>query len=468
VEYRKHVCNANKFTRTGYKYYLMIDLSRKSIVSKFLDGLLLNILLRLKGVVYIPILVTFFSKSDIGLLTLWQSIASLLMGIYLLNMPDSANRVILNYDKNNEKKLVTETISSIFTVSFIVFFIVTVLVLLAYYVFPIKQESDYFIEVLLLLVLSNILSKLSIFTFQIFQKTKLIVKTQLLIEYSSLGVVTAGVFLLEVQDIKFVIFTYVLISLVVSFYLFRLLYREYRFRIEINSKILKKILKVSIFLLPNAYALVIIQNSDYLMIKYFLSLVEVGEYSFAFSLSSVVSGLSMAITFFWYSTAVYANEDQITKMLNTINMYMPMLLLVLIFVYYLSTKEIISLINSDYLSVFHVVQVLIIGLYCNIYIQVLSGALYARHKESTILFSVLFGAITNLVLNYYLIQKYGLLGGALATTLAYIFILLIQYNSIRKVLIKIDTWKNNLMMTAVMFISLLFVTFNFLKGILWI
>ena len=45
-----------------------ISLDSKSLFNKFSHGLVLNILLKIKGVIYIPLLVNFISKEDANLI----------------------------------------------------------------------------------------------------------------------------------------------------------------------------------------------------------------------------------------------------------------------------------------------------------------------------------------------------------------------------------------------------------------
>lgn len=437
-----------------------IDLSKKNLLSKFFDGLFLNILLRIKGVIYLPILVNFFSKNDIGMISLWQSISSLLMGLYLLNIPDSSNRVILNYKKINSNQKIIETISTIFSFSFIMYFIISIILTVLYYYFFGNNKNEFF-EILLLLLFSNIVSKLSLFIFQIFQKSKLIIKTQLIIEYGSLLIVLFQIYFVQIENIKYVILTYIFVSIIAGFFLFIKLHEYYAYTFFLSFDILKKLLKISLFLLPNMYALIFIQNSDFIMIKYYWSLVEVGEYSFAYSIGSVVSGLSMAVTFFWYSSVVYADDNLLSKMINKINAYMPILLFCIILFYYFATLPIINLINLSYIGVNSTIQILIIGFFINIYIQILSGVLYAKGKEKLILSSVMTGLIVNLILNFLLIPTYGIVGAGLATTIAYLTIFIIQYIYINRIFTNLRTIRNNIYFISLMVISIFYITNNF-------
>lgn len=436
-----------------------IDLSKKNLIYKFLDGLFLNILLRLKGIIYLPILVNFFSKSDIGMISLWQSTASLLAGLYLLSIPDSSNRVILEYKKDNNTQKIIETISTIFTFSFAMYFIVSIILSIVYFSF-FNNQKDRFFEILLLLLFSNIINKLAIFVFQIFQQSKVIIKTQLIIEYGSLLIVILGIYFMQIENIQYVIFTYIFVSLSVGAFLFIRLHGIYAYGFLLKFDILKNLLKISIFLLPNMYALAIIQSSDFLFIKYYWTLTEVGEYSFAYSIGSIISGLSMAVTFFWYSSVVYADDNLRSKMVDKINFYMPILFFCVALVYYLISAPLINLINSDYIGVNNIIQILIVGFFINIFVQILSGILYARGKEKLILASTIAGVLINLFLNFLWIPKYGLYGAALATTLAYMIIFMIQYRSVRVFLPILKSRKNNLNFIILLLMAFMYILIN--------
>lgn len=441
-----------------------IELTRKAIIEKFFDGIFLNILLKIKGIISLPIIVSFFSKADLGLLSLWHSVSALLLGIYLFNIPDSSNRIILNHHKKNKHDAIVDTISSIFTLGFIMYFLVSILISAIYFSFFDNPEFE-FIAVLFALIFVKIFIKLAIFVFQIFQQTKLIVKAQVFMEYGTLILVLAYVYFLEFNDIKHIALMFVPVGIVGSLFLINKLRKEYAIKPSINFSRIKEILKISLYLLPSAYAMIILQNTDFLMLRYYWSLVEVGEYSFAYSLSSIVGALSTAVTFFWYSSAVYASKEQLIKMLEKINTYMPILLVAVIVGYYFLTAPIISVINSDYTNVFSTIQILIVGLFCNLNIQILSGALFAQKKENLILISILLGVIANGMLNLLLVPFFGILGGAFSTSISYLLILILQHYFVRKSLINFAKTKSLLYFFTMIVIAIFHITSTFFGNI---
>tara|TARA_X000000368_G_scaffold324473_1_gene261557 strand:- start:2049 stop:3383 length:1335 start_codon:yes stop_codon:yes gene_type:complete len=433
-----------------------IRLNTRAIIEKFFDGIFLNILLKVKGIISLPIIVNFFSKADLGMLSLWHSTSALLIGLYMLNIPDSSNRVILNLHKENKHNLIADTISSIFTFSFLMYFILTFFlsILLVFFSDNISFE---FLAVLFTLIFVKILVKLGLFVFQIFQQTRSIIKAQILVEYGTLALMVMYVYLTDIRDIKHVALLFVPMAIFVSVYMINTLRKEYSLRFLIDFTIIKKILRISLFLLPSAYALIIIQNTDLLMIRYFWSLSEVGEYGFALSLASIVGALSLAISFFWYSSAVYASQRQLIKMLESINTFAPIFLITVILAYHFFSVPIISFVNHEYLNVFPTLQILIIGLFSNLNIQILSGALFALKKEKLILKSIFIGVSVNIFLNLLLVPTYGIIGGAISTSLSYIIILIAQHIFIRNILIDFANLKNGLYFFFMLFMSISYI-----------
>ena len=433
-----------------------IRLNTRAIIEKFFDGFFLNILLKVKGIISLPIIVNFFSKAELGMLSLWHSTSALLIGFYMLNIPDSSNRVILNLHKEKKHTLIADTISSIFTFSFFMYFIVTFFLSIALVFFS-DDISFEFLAVLFTLIFAKILAKLGLFVFQIFQQTRTIVKAQILIEYGTLALIVIYIYLFDMKHIKHIALMFVPVAVFVSIFMINRLRKEYSLRFLIDFNILKKILKISLFLLPSAYALIIIQNTDLLMIRYFWSLSEVGEYGFALSLASIVGALSLAISFFWYSSAVYASQRQLIKMLESINTFAPIFLITVILAYYFFSVPIISFVNQEYLNVFPTLQILIIGLFSNLNIQILSGALFALKKEKLILKSIFIGVLVNVFLNFLLVPTYGIIGGAISTSLSYIIILIAQHIFIRNILIDFANLKNGLYFFLMLLLSISYI-----------
>ena len=162
------------------------------------------------------------------------------------------------------------------------------------------------------------------------------------------------------------------------------------------------------------------------IIERFIGLEDLGIYSFSYSLAGVVSGLSMAITFFWYSSAVYANKKQLEKLINLILRLSLIALILLIFGYYIFTDLVIELINPEYKSANNIIMILIVGFFISLINQIYQGIMYADNNEKSILIDTSIAALTNLVLNLAFIPSLGIKFAAFSTSLSFILLFILR------------------------------------------
>lgn len=398
-----------------------ISLDSKSLFNKFSHGLVLNILLKIKGVIYIPLLVNFISKEDLGEISYVKAIVGLLTGIMLLNIPDSSNRIILNEDDKLKQNKIINSLTNFSFLSGLIFLLLFVLITSIFNLIDLRL-----ILIITAMLFSALIDKLSKYVFQIFQNTKLLSLVIIITEYLSLGIVCIVLYNSWYDDILTILYIYTFCLIVSSVYLFNKLFKSFTFKLNIDLVTVKKVLKISLFLFPASYSLMIIQSSDYVIIERFIGLEDLGIYSFSYSLAGVVSGLSMAITFFWYSSAVYANKKQLEKLINLILKLSLIALILLIFGYYIFTDLVIELINPEYKSANNIIMILIVGFFIGVINQIYQGIMYADGNEKAILIDTSLIALTNLVLNLVFIPTYGIKFAAFSTSLSFILLFILR------------------------------------------
>lgn len=398
-----------------------ISLDSKSLFNKFSHGLVLNILLKIKGVIYIPLLVNFISKEDLGELSYVKAIVGLLTGIMLLNIPDSSNRIILKEGDKLKQNKIINSLTNFSFLSGLIFLLLFVLITSIFSLIDLRL-----ILIITAMLFSALIDKLSKYIFQIFQNTKLLSLVIIITEYVSLGIVCLVLYNSWYDDILTILYIYTFCLLVSSVYLFNKLFKPFPFKLNVDLVTVKKVLKISLFLFPASYSLMIIQSSDYLIIEKFIGLEDLGIYSFSYSLAGVVSGLSMAITFFWYSSAVYANKKQLEKLINLILRLSLIALILLIFGYYIFIDLVIELINPEYKSANDIIMILIVGFFIGVINQIYQGIMYADGNEKAILIDTSLIALINLVLNLVFIPTYGIKFAAFSTSLSFLLLFILR------------------------------------------
>ncbi len=448
------------------KYLLMniIDVSYKNLLKKFFDGAILNILLRLKGIIFLPILVNFFSKDEVGAYSLLQTSSALLLGLYTLNMPDASNRIMLGYKTKGREHDILSLVSTIWGYTAISFVVISIFLFPVLY-YLLDFESFWFLLFLALLVFAKLLNKISIFVFQVFQRTKIQMFSNLFVEYGMLLIVIALVYFFEV-GVASLVLAYVFLMCLSSSYLVGVLRKSYCFNFNISFEQLRKLIKISIFLLPNVYSLLIIQNSDFLIVKYFYSYEDVAEYSFAYSLVGLVAGFSLAINFFWYSSAVVSTDEKLRLLVSKLVYIFPVMLFFVYSVYRVFSEPITNLINLSYNDSVGATNVLVLGVAANVFVQVMSGVLYSRKLEGKLLFAILVGMILNVIANILLVPVSSYVGAALATSLAYFSILSLQFLFVSYALHL--SMRVNFVFFVSVLLSISLLVFSFNKAVVWI
>jgi O-antigen/teichoic acid export membrane protein len=437
-----------------------ISFDNKSILNKFSHGLILNILLRFKGLIYLPLLVNFLSKEEIGTISYLKSMSALLAGIILLNIPDSSNRLILEAKKEDDNVALNTKVNTVNNFSFLlglVLILIYVLIII-YYDFLDKR----FLLILVALVFAAALKKLSSYIFQIFQNTKLLLAVNVFVEYASLITVITVLYFELYNSILIVLYIYCFFIFLSSIFLFYKLYNTFKFEAVIDRALIRKVLKISIFLFPGIYSMLIIQNTDFILIERFIGFEKLGEYSFAYSIAGFVSGISMAITFFWYSSVVYANDEQLSLLVQRVFNYVIPIFLFVILAYFILTKTVIRIISIDYINTNALIQILITGFFLHILNQIFQGIMYAKKKEKYILIDSLMGALFNLILNIIYIPEYGMIFAAFSTSLTYFLIYLYRFIYVYRL---VPTLKKSFLLInmIIIFISITYIYYN-----LWI
>ncbi len=189
--------------------------------------------------------------------------------------------------------------------------------------------------------------------------------------------------------------------------------------------------KIALFLLKDSYPLIIagVINSIYMkvdqvMIKEILDNTQVGYYAAAVKLSEVWFGIGVIICNSLFPAIV--NAKKVSEELYYQRIYKLFLFLVVIayilsiIVYFLSDYIILFLYGKEFIEASSVLAIHIFSAIF-VYLGVSSGRwLIIENKTLLNLYRNIFGMIINVVLNIIFIPKFGIVGAAYASLIAYI------------------------------------------------
>ena len=197
---------------------------------------------------------------------------------------------------------------------------------------------------------------------------------------------------------------------------------------SIPREVYKEMLRFSAPMIPNSISWWVSDSSDKYVILWFLSSAEVGLYSIAYKIPTLLTmAMSLFVSAFQISIFDEFKKKDGNKFFETVyTSVMTVLLLAASVLIFASKYLAIVLYKNSFYSAWMVGCILIFAFVFNS-LSSLIGTLYTAAKHTSVLFySTLVAACVNITLNIILIPDYGLNGAAFATLVSYICVWLIR------------------------------------------
>lgn len=210
-------------------------------------------------------------------------------------------------------------------------------------------------------------------------------------------------------------------------------YKSFSFS-KMDKSLLIRMAKYSVVLIPNSFMWWIMNSSDRIMVSSMISVAANGIYAVSYKLPTLVSTLTTIFNQAWGYSAIREEgtdgeseyNNKIFKALIGIVMLLGIALLTL-------TKPFLNVyVAKEYYIAWKYTPFLTIG--C-VYLTMASfmATSYTVHKDSFgYLFSGMFGAAFNIVMNLVLIPVIGVYGAAIATCISYILVFVFRLFHTRK------------------------------------
>ena len=210
-------------------------------------------------------------------------------------------------------------------------------------------------------------------------------------------------------------------------------YKAFSFH-GIDKEKMKEMIRYSVVLIPNTFMWWIMNSSDRVMVTYMIGAAANGIYAVSYKLPTLVSTLTGIFNQAWSYSAIREEgtsdeaeyNNSMFKKLTAIAVMMGLGLL-------LVTKPFLRIyVSNNYYEAWKYTPFLIVG--C-VYLTLgtFMATSYTVHKDSFgYLFSGMFGALFNIVLNFLWIPLIGVYGAALATCISYIAVFMFRVFHTRK------------------------------------
>lgn len=396
----------------------------------------------LSGIITLPIITKFLGTENYGTWVQLLVTLGLISSFAIINLPSAIVR-FLAAEKNIE-----EIQDGIWSVFVLMIFILTIIsVLLLSFLNPVSQFlkcNQVFVLLLIPIIIFECLNSIFYNFFRAFQEIKKcsyftiffkLTETLLIILTIILGYGLIGA-ILSMLVARFGLFLI----------MFILIIKKIGIKIPKFLKI-KEYLSFCLPLIPVDASYWIIQSSDKYFIAYFLGMLFVGYYAPAYTLGSCISFLVAPLGFLLPAVlSKYHDENEIEKVKIYIQYSLKYFLIIAIpavFGLSIMSKQLLTTFSTLEIAEhsYFIVPIVAISIMLVGISGIITQSLLIKKKTKTSGAIWIISALLNFILNFIFVPKFGILGAAITTFLAYGSVTIITwYYAFREITFKVD-WK---------------------------
>lgn len=215
--------------------------------------------------------------------------------------------------------------------------------------------------------------------------------------------------------------------------------------IKLNFQLLKEMLKFSIPMIPNMVAWWISTSADKYIIIFYLGIPISGIYSASYKIPSIMTMFTSIFTSAWTISAIENVNDKgngkfhqtVYDLFNVANVFACAVLILI--------SQFLAgfLFQKEFYSAWHCVPLLLVAYVFAGLGGFMASSFRAAKYTKGLLSSTLIGAVSNIILNFFFIKKFGIMGAAFTTMVGFAITFYIRYRSFVKLIdVKISLLKD--------------------------
>jgi O-antigen/teichoic acid export membrane protein len=363
----------------------------------------------------VPLYTNFLSTEEYGIADLVFTIAQLISPIFSLTIWDAVTRYGLKKDENPAEVL------SVSAIVFLIGSAVIALITPLWGLYGSVSEWKVYLSAYAILFIAN---SIGYNYLRVTNKIKLFVIVSLLqtVSLAGLNILLLVVFKIGISGYLLSNVLALLISDLVIFFAGGL-FKNLRFK-NINKPLFKSMVLFSSPLIINNISWWIIHSSDKLMIEMFLSASDLGLYTVATKIPTLINVFITIFSQAWGISSIKEVEgDKDPKYFSTIFKVYSFLAFAAAIFLMLVIKPFMSIyVGSDFISAWQYVPLLLVAAVFSALSTYFGSLLSALHMSISTMTSTLAGGILNVVLNFIFIRIYGVWGALIGTVAAYFII----------------------------------------------
>lgn len=389
-------------------------------------------------VVLIPLYTYKLTTANYGYIDLIQTYANLLAPVILLQIDSAIFRYML--DARNSKEEQCKIISS----SFISVLIILLIASIVFFTIGCIFNIDCF-WLIMFYVITTIINSYVISIARGKGNNK---------NYAIASIISSCV-MLSINLILILMFNYdaksILISVIFSniagtIFIFKKekIYKQISLK-YFQFKIVRKLLKYSIPMIPNVLSWWIVGLSDRTIIVNFINTAANGIYSTSCKFSNLLNSVFSIFSMSWHETAsLHINDADAEKffskmIINICNLF----LIISCGIIGLLPLLFNIIIGSEYWDSYNYIPILLTANMFNVFIGLLGGVYIAKKMTKKVAVTTVCSAVINVVVNLLLISKLGLYAACISTLVSYLLMAIYRYFDVKRIIkIKIYNTKS--------------------------
>lgn len=397
---------------------------KKTIAKGAIGGLLIQMLIRLKGIITLPLITYFMQPQEMGIYNIITITSMMFVPFVTLNLIDGPQ---VYYSQ--EKSLV-KIRQMYFTVVNVVTFLVPLFTLIAYLIlFTLRKDLYSYFFYIIPMLYANIFYNLVSMLLTVYQKIGILVKNTFVKDICISVFSVVSVYL--GFSWKGMIFVNFFFTSLLAVFLFRFIIKELPYLFTINISYLKSFLRISLPLIPMYFFSWLIQYSDSYFLVYYFNEKIVGKYFVIYGLVNVILSSQSILHFFWkpLSARLWTDDrEKYRKAFSKMYLAFSTVLLILVILFELNSKNLINLFvkNPEYHDAYIIMGIIAFAFTMQVLISLLIAPIYSNKNTNAIFVSYLSGGLIKVILGILFIPITGILGAAISTAVGYLTVVILM------------------------------------------
>lgn len=381
----------------------------------------------------LPIYLKYLNPSDYGIVNSMQVFTSVIIIFLTFGLERSIYRLIFDYETVNDKKNFLGTISiSIFIISIFICSVLLLFPSLISSIYTTISFSPYFVYSIITAFFMTF-ELVPLISFQVNEKAKeYLLLSIIMLMFRTLPVIWMVVY--KQLGAEGMLLGILIGNIVNSLFLIPITISKINLRLDF--KILRSTLQYCLPLIPLVLSSWVINMSDRIFIERFGGVEDVGIYSLGYKIGQLVQFMSVAILMaynpYFYKIANSENQKEAKIKLMKINIIIVSFFIFLCFIVCFFSKDIIVLFfNPEYWKVINFIPIIVVGYFFMQLVSLQNLSFHQNKRTKEIMNINIASALINLILNFFLIERFGIWGAAYSTLITQ-FLLFLFVNKYSK------------------------------------